>query len=689
MPNAGQSRRVCPRPRPAHRRLSRTYCQASLRYCKAHRTQQRPRRNGGGARNAAPSRGAGRTATFRRTGAAGTASHAGEHPAPVNGARTLCGITTVSRLRSFALCALAVLVAGSLASAQQVQRITPNFKDADITQIAEAVSRGHRQELHHRPARARAGDDAVLDADVAGGVLRGVPVDPAGARLRRGACRATSSRSCPTPTRASSPSIDLPDHVSSTSDEIVTQVIEVKNVSAAQLVPILRPLIPQYGHLAAYPASQHPHHLRPRQEREPHHAHHPAASTRSGDQDVEIVPLQNASATEVVRVVNSLYQGRHAAEGAQRQGGRRRALQQRADQRREGPAAAHPRADRASGHAARSGGDTRGALPALRRRREARAEAQGADHRHRAGRRRRRRRRRPPATPLAQAEQERHDLGRSDQQRAGDHRAAKIMRAVMDIIDKLDIRRAAGAGRGHHRRCRLRQGRRARRQLGRLRQRQHTSRPAPSSARSAAPASSIWPARSQNPRQRQRPRCCRARPSASAASRQHGIELRGHAARDPRRHQHQHHRHALGGDHGQPGGELKVAQEVPFVTGQYTNTSAVTGGAVNPFQTIQREEVGTILKVTPHLNEGDGVMLKIDRELEHRPEARRARSISSPTSARQHQRADRGRRHRGARRPDRATTRTKGEHARAVPRQHSDHRPPVQDAQRTSRPRTT
>ena len=64
-----------------------------------------------------------------------------------------------------------------------------------------------------------------------------------------------SSRSCPTPTRARCPAIDLPDHVSSTSDEIVTQVIDVKNVNAAQLVPILRPLIPQYGHLAAYPAS--------------------------------------------------------------------------------------------------------------------------------------------------------------------------------------------------------------------------------------------------------------------------------------------------------------------------------------------------------------------------------------------------------------------------------------------------
>src|SRR5205823_161445 len=61
--------------------------------------------------------------------------------------------------------------------------------------------------------------------------------------------------------------------------------------------------------------------------------------------------------------------------------------------------------------------------------------------------------------------------------------------------------------------------------------------------------------------------------------------------------------------------ELKVAQEVPFVTGQFTNTTAVTGGSVNPFQTIQRQEVGTILKVTPTISaEGTSVMLKISIE---------------------------------------------------------------------------
>jgi general secretion pathway protein D len=35
-------------------------------------------------------------------------------------------------------------------------------------------------------------------------------------------------------------------------DEIVTEVIQVKYISAAQLVPILRPMVPQYGHLVAF-----------------------------------------------------------------------------------------------------------------------------------------------------------------------------------------------------------------------------------------------------------------------------------------------------------------------------------------------------------------------------------------------------------------------------------------------------
>ena len=62
--------------------------------------------------------------------------------------------------------------------------------------------------------------------------------------------------------------------------------------------------------------------------------------------------------------------------------------------------------------------------------------------------------------------------------------------------------------------------------------------------------------------------------------------------------------------------EIKVAQEVPFLTGQYTPASPTTGGAIsNPFQTIQRKDVGLILKVKPQINEGDSVRLDIHQEV--------------------------------------------------------------------------
>lgn len=62
--------------------------------------------------------------------------------------------------------------------------------------------------------------------------------------------------------------------------------------------------------------------------------------------------------------------------------------------------------------------------------------------------------------------------------------------------------------------------------------------------------------------------------------------------------------------------DIKVAQQVPFVTGQYTNTTGTTttGTAViNPFQTVQRQDVGLELKITPQINEGSSVLLKIDQ----------------------------------------------------------------------------
>jgi general secretion pathway protein D len=60
---------------------------------------------------------------------------------------------------------------------------------------------------------------------------------------------------------------------------------------------------------------------------------------------------------------------------------------------------------------------------------------------------------------------------------------------------------------------------------------------------------------------------------------------------------------------------ITVGQNVPFVTGSFTNTGAGGDGAQNPFQTIERQNVGITLTVTPHINEGDSVVLDISQEV--------------------------------------------------------------------------
>ena len=53
---------------------------------------------------------------------------------------------------------------------------------------------------------------------------------------------------------------------------------------------------------------------------------------------------------------------------------------------------------------------------------------------------------------------------------------------------------------------------------------------------------------------------------------------------------------------------------MPFITGSFTNTGT-SSGSTNPFQTIERKDVGITLKVTPQINEGNTIKLDIDQEI--------------------------------------------------------------------------
>jgi len=61
---------------------------------------------------------------------------------------------------------------------------------------------------------------------------------------------------------------------------------------------------------------------------------------------------------------------------------------------------------------------------------------------------------------------------------------------------------------------------------------------------------------------------------------------------------------------------INVGQEVPFLSGSFSTQGIASGdGQVNPFQTINREEIGIKLNVTPHINEGDTIILDLSQEV--------------------------------------------------------------------------
>ena len=516
--------------------------------------------------------------------------------------------------RSLAVCTLAIVLSASLVSAQQAQRITPNFKDADITQIAEAVSAATGKNFIIDP-RVRAqvtmlsstpmSPDAFYEAFLSILQVYGFIAVPSGNVVK--ILPDTNARTLP--------AVDLPDKVSATSDEIVTQVIDVRNVNAPALVPILRPMIPQYGHLVAYPASN----ILIITDRASNVSRMMRIIRRIdqvGNQDVEIVPLQNAGAAEVVRVVNSLYQGAAAAEGT--------AVKVVADDRSNSVLIGGDQAQRLRLRALiahldtplEAGGDTRvrylhyanaeKLAPKLKEQMTGIAQAAAGPSAQGA------------AASAAQSAEKSAMVWADPTNNALIITApAKLMRAIMAIIDKLDIRRpqvlveAIIADIDYNKDAEFGVNWAAYSNSG-----SNTSIPAGAFVSPVGGTSIVDLAgAAQNPASVTTTllqgttigvgRIAVSGLNFAAIVRAIRTDTNNNIIATPS---------AMTMDNQEA--ELKVAQEVPFITGQYTaNNTAVVGGAVNPFQTIQREEVGTILKITPTISaEGSQVMLKISIE---------------------------------------------------------------------------
>lgn len=196
------------------------------------------------------------------------------------------------------------LCAHALAQPQpSTQRITPNFKDADITQIIEAVSMATGKNFIIDP-RVRAQvtmlsstpmtPDQFYQAFLAILQVHGFVAVPSG----------NVTKIIPDANMRQYPSVDLPNSVSSSSDEVVTQVMEVHNVNASTLVPILRTLMPQNAQLSAVGANMLV--MSDRANNVNRMMRIIERIDQVGNSDIDVIPLQNATAIDTARTLNSL-----------------------------------------------------------------------------------------------------------------------------------------------------------------------------------------------------------------------------------------------------------------------------------------------------------------------------------------------------------------------------------------------
>ncbi len=514
-------------------------------------------------------------------------------------------------LRGLGVSMLALFVVPLTLLAQQVT-ITPNYKEADIRQIVEAVSAVTDRNFIIDPrvnakvtmlSKTPMTPDAFYEAFLAilevhqlaamqsGDIIKIIP----NATARQYGAPMGSGRAAG-------------------DDDIVTQVIQVKNVGAAQLVPILRPLIPQFGHLAAHPGSN----MLIISDRAGNVARMVSIIRRidlSSEDDIEVVPLQYASSAEVVRVLTALTQ-QPRADGAPV------STSLVADARTNSVLIGGDRADRLRMRTLithldtplEDGGDTQ-----VRYLRYADAEelatklqqhAQGVVAAAAATEG-------AAAAPVSPARNAEVSVWADTQTNAIVVNAPpKMMRSLMQIVDKLDIRRAQVLVEAII--VEVIADKTA--ELGITWAVEGSASTTPISATNfpgfgpgvvqLAGAAAGGGDTAVDPGSLIGEGITMGVGRISDTGVSFAAILR-----------------ALEGDADtniistpslvttdNEEASLNVGQEVPFVTGSFTNTGG-TAGAINPFQTIQREQVGVKLTITPQINEGNSLLLDISQEI--------------------------------------------------------------------------
>ena len=512
-----------------------------------------------------------------------------------------------SNFGRIALAAALVLSVLPLAKAQE-PTITPNYRDADIRQIIEAVGEV-------------TGKNFIVDPRITAKVtmLSSTPMSPDAfyeaflsiLQVNGYAAMQTGDIIKIVPDASARQYSGLLSIDSAAADDIVTQVIQVQNVGAAQLVPILRPLIPQYGHLAAHPGSNMLI-VSDRASNVDRMLRIIRRIDQAGDEEIEVIRLEHASASDVVRVVTSLTQAATRAEGAGS------ALGLVADERTNSVLISGDRASRLRIRALITHLDTpleQGGNTQVIYLNYADAEDLASRLNDQASN----------ITGQAQAGQQAAPTGGARRQDGISIWAEpatnalvitappEAMRVLKSVIAQLDIRRAqvlveAVVAEVSYNRAA---------QLGVswvIDGSQDGNIVGLTKFTSALNVTDIGGAFVGD--DQQIAQALQAIPDGatigigdfSGSTRWAAIirALLGDASTNvlatPS---------IMTLDNEEA--EISVGQEVPFITGQFTNTGAAQG-SVNPFQTVQREDVGLKLKVTPQINEGDALILDIQLE---------------------------------------------------------------------------
>jgi general secretion pathway protein D len=193
---------------------------------------------------------------------------------------------------------------------------TLNLKDADINTLITTVSevtgknfivdervKGKVTVISSRPMSS----DAVYETFLAVLATKGFAAVPAGAAIK--IVQDSTARQ--------EGGARLADGSGLADDEVVTHVFQIENVSAAQLQPILRPLIPQWGHLVAYGPSNMLI-ISDRAANVVRLARLIEQIDRTGDREVELVKLLHAGAADIVRILTTMTQQDKTADPAVR-----------------------------------------------------------------------------------------------------------------------------------------------------------------------------------------------------------------------------------------------------------------------------------------------------------------------------------------------------------------------------------